>query len=104
MTDASQIAQYQPWKAPWWRPGRGDGPTFFWMVVIHLGAVAVAAARNLVSGTLRAQRSVLTCGQYPTSDGNCNCPVQESSQKCLSIICALWRESFGFFGIYIWDI
>jgi stearoyl-CoA desaturase (delta-9 desaturase) len=40
VTDASQIAQFEPWKQPWWRPGRGDAPTFFWIVLIHAGALA----------------------------------------------------------------
>ena len=30
----------QPWTQPWWRPTPGDGPTFFWMVLIHVGALA----------------------------------------------------------------
>jgi stearoyl-CoA desaturase (delta-9 desaturase) len=40
VTDASEIAKLEPWKQPWWRPGRGDTPTFFWMVLIHVGTVA----------------------------------------------------------------
>jgi fatty-acid desaturase len=38
-TDASEIGRFQPWKQPWWRPGRGDTWTFIWMIVIHAGAV-----------------------------------------------------------------
>jgi len=37
--DASEMAKLQPWKQPWWRPAPGDGPTFAWMVAIHVGAV-----------------------------------------------------------------
>ena len=40
MTDASQIAELQPWKQPWWRPARGDGATFVWILLIHAGAIA----------------------------------------------------------------
>ena len=36
--DASEMAKFQPWKQPWWRPAPGDGPTFAWMVAIHVGA------------------------------------------------------------------
>jgi sn-1 stearoyl-lipid 9-desaturase len=38
--DASNIGKLQPWKMPWWRPTRGDGPTFGWMIMIHVGALA----------------------------------------------------------------
>jgi sn-1 stearoyl-lipid 9-desaturase len=37
--DASELAKFQPWKQPWWRPTQGDGPTFGWMIGIHVGAV-----------------------------------------------------------------
>jgi fatty-acid desaturase len=40
VTDASEIARLEPWKQPWWRPGRGDTPTFVWMVLIHVGTLA----------------------------------------------------------------
>jgi fatty-acid desaturase len=30
----------EPWKSPWWKPAAGDGPTFFYIVLIHLFAVA----------------------------------------------------------------
>jgi fatty-acid desaturase len=25
----------EPWTAPWWKPAKGDGPTFFYIVLIH---------------------------------------------------------------------
>ncbi|HVR60451.1 MAG TPA: fatty acid desaturase [Polyangia bacterium] len=37
--DAVEMAKLRPWTRPWWRPTPGDGPTFFWMVLIHVGAV-----------------------------------------------------------------
>lgn len=37
--DASEMAKFQPWKQPWWRAAPGDGPTLFWMIAIHVGAV-----------------------------------------------------------------
>jgi fatty-acid desaturase len=37
--DASEISKLQPWRRPWWQPARGDGPTLFWMAVIHVGAL-----------------------------------------------------------------
>jgi fatty-acid desaturase len=52
--DASEIAKLQPWKQPWWRPGRGDGPTFVWMILIHAGALA-----GLVLAPLPGWRIVL---------------------------------------------
>jgi fatty-acid desaturase len=47
VTDASEISKLQPWKQPWWKPGRGDTPTFVWMIVIHAGAVAAAIVAPL---------------------------------------------------------
>lgn len=29
----------EPWKAPWWKPAKGDGPTFFYIVLIHILAI-----------------------------------------------------------------
>jgi len=29
----------EPWTAPWWKPARGDGPTFFYIVLIHVLAL-----------------------------------------------------------------
>lgn len=26
----------EPWKSPWWKVAKGDGPTFFYVVLIHL--------------------------------------------------------------------
>ncbi|HXJ19745.1 MAG TPA: fatty acid desaturase [Polyangia bacterium] len=37
--DASELAKFQPWKQPWWRPTKGDGPALFWMILIHSCAV-----------------------------------------------------------------
>ena len=37
--DAAEMAKFQPWKQPWWRPARGDGPTFAWIMSIHIFAV-----------------------------------------------------------------
>lgn len=48
MTDASEIAKLEPWKQPWWRPGRGDAGTFVWMILIHVGAAAAIASLFLL--------------------------------------------------------
>jgi fatty-acid desaturase len=37
--DASEISKLQPWRRPWWQPARGDEPTLFWMLAIHLSAL-----------------------------------------------------------------
>ena len=37
--DASEISKLQPWERPWWKPARGDEPTFGWMVLIHVAAL-----------------------------------------------------------------
>jgi stearoyl-CoA desaturase (delta-9 desaturase) len=37
--DAAQLAPLRPWTQPWWRPTPGDGPVFFWMILIHVTAV-----------------------------------------------------------------
>jgi stearoyl-CoA desaturase (delta-9 desaturase) len=37
--DASELAKFQPWKQPWWRPTRGDAPSMFWIIGIHVLAV-----------------------------------------------------------------
>jgi fatty-acid desaturase len=37
--DASEISKLEPWRRPWWQPARGDGPTFFWMMLIHAAAL-----------------------------------------------------------------
>lgn len=29
----------EPWKAPWWKPAKGDGATFFYVILIHVLAV-----------------------------------------------------------------
>jgi fatty-acid desaturase len=29
----------EPWTAPWWKPARGDGPTFFYILLIHVLAL-----------------------------------------------------------------
>jgi fatty-acid desaturase len=29
----------EPWAAPWWKPAKGDGPTFFYIVLIHVLAL-----------------------------------------------------------------
>ena len=29
----------EPWKAPWWKPARGETPTFLYVVLIHILAV-----------------------------------------------------------------
>ena len=34
------MAKYAPWKQPWWRVAPGDGPTLFWMILLHVGAIA----------------------------------------------------------------
>jgi len=36
--DAADPAKHLPWKAPWWRATRGDGPVLFWVILIHIGA------------------------------------------------------------------
>ena len=38
--DAAELAKHAPWKQPWWRATRGDGPTLFWIILIHVGALA----------------------------------------------------------------
>ena len=38
--DAIELAKYQPWKQPWWRPTKGDELFFAWIVLIHVGAIA----------------------------------------------------------------
>jgi fatty-acid desaturase len=38
--DAADMAKHAPWKQPWWRAAHGDGPTLFWMIVLHVGAIA----------------------------------------------------------------
>jgi fatty-acid desaturase len=38
--DAADMAKHSPWKQPWWRAAPGDGPTLFWMIVLHVGAIA----------------------------------------------------------------
>lgn len=30
----------EPWNAPWWKVAKGDGPTFFYIMLIHVLAVA----------------------------------------------------------------
>ena len=37
--DAADMAKHAPWKQPWWRAAQGDGP-LFWMIVLHVGAIA----------------------------------------------------------------
>ena len=39
LADATDIVKQKPWTQPWWKPAAGDGPTFFWMVLIHVTAV-----------------------------------------------------------------
>jgi stearoyl-CoA desaturase (delta-9 desaturase) len=34
--DAAELAPLRPWLAPWWRATPGDGPTFGYMVLIHV--------------------------------------------------------------------
>ncbi len=34
--DAADLAPLRPWLAPWWRATPGDGPVFFYMVLIHV--------------------------------------------------------------------
>jgi fatty-acid desaturase len=38
--DAAEMAKHSPWKQPWWRAAPGDGPTLFWMILLHIGAIA----------------------------------------------------------------
>jgi sn-1 stearoyl-lipid 9-desaturase len=37
--DAAEMAKFEPWKQPWWRPARGDGATFAWIMSIHAFAI-----------------------------------------------------------------
>ena len=37
--DAAELAKHAPWKQPWWRATRGDGPTLLWIILIHAGAL-----------------------------------------------------------------
>ena len=37
--DAADLAPHQPWKQPWWRATRGDGPVLFWVILIHVCAI-----------------------------------------------------------------
>jgi stearoyl-CoA desaturase (delta-9 desaturase) len=37
--DAVDLAKHAPWKQPWWRPTATDGPTLFWIILIHVAAV-----------------------------------------------------------------
>jgi fatty-acid desaturase len=37
--DAADIAKLQPWRRAWWYTARGDGPTLFWMILIHVTAL-----------------------------------------------------------------
>jgi sn-1 stearoyl-lipid 9-desaturase len=37
--DAADLARHEPWKQPWWRATRGDGPVLFWVILIHVCAV-----------------------------------------------------------------
>ena len=37
--DAIDVVKLKPWMQPWWKPARGDGPTFFWMMTIHTLAI-----------------------------------------------------------------
>jgi len=34
--DAADLAPLRPWLAPWWRATPGDGPVFFYMILIHV--------------------------------------------------------------------
>ena len=38
--DAADLAALRPWREPWWRATPGDGPVFYYMILIHLGALA----------------------------------------------------------------
>jgi fatty-acid desaturase len=38
--DAADLAPMRPWLAPWWRATPGDGPVLFYMILIHVGALA----------------------------------------------------------------
>lgn len=40
LLDAVELSKLRPWLRPWWRPTTGDVPTFVWMVLIHVGAIA----------------------------------------------------------------
>jgi len=42
MTDAPIVSSLgpEPWNAPWWKPAKGDGPTFFYLALIHILALA----------------------------------------------------------------
>jgi sn-1 stearoyl-lipid 9-desaturase len=37
--DATEMVKLAPWRQPWWRPTKGDELFFFWIVLIHVGAV-----------------------------------------------------------------
>jgi stearoyl-CoA desaturase (delta-9 desaturase) len=39
LPEATEIVKQKPWLGPWWKPARGDGPTFFWFVLIHVTAL-----------------------------------------------------------------
>ncbi|HXI58860.1 MAG TPA: fatty acid desaturase [Polyangia bacterium] len=39
LLDAVEMSKLRPWTRPWWRPTTGDGPTFAWMIIIHVGAL-----------------------------------------------------------------
>jgi fatty-acid desaturase len=38
--DAADLAPLRPWRAPWWRATPGEGPVLFYMILIHVGALA----------------------------------------------------------------
>jgi len=38
--DAANLAKHSPWKQPWWRATPGDGPVLFWVILIHVTALA----------------------------------------------------------------
>lgn len=37
---AADLAKREPWKQPWWRSTPGDGPVLFWVIIIHVLALA----------------------------------------------------------------
>ena len=37
--DASEISKMQPWRRSWFHTARGDEPTLFWMILIHVSAL-----------------------------------------------------------------
>jgi fatty-acid desaturase len=37
--DAVDLSPFRPWTKPWWYTTAGDGPTLFWMILIHTGAL-----------------------------------------------------------------